>query len=94
MRSFIAGIVVGILGLLTSILFENSKLANNSLLIIGIGSMILAAIFSGALASGDRVRANYSDEQDFRERMSWSLKLFLFGIPSLLASLAVYFIDK
>ena len=45
MRSFIAGIVVGILGLLTSILFENSKLANNSLLIIGIGSMILAAIF-------------------------------------------------
>lgn len=63
------------------------------LLILGLGAMALAAIFGGALSSGDRGRANYSDEEDFKQRMSWSTQLFLFGMPCVLSSLAIYLLN-
>ncbi len=93
MRSFIIGLVIAISGLVVSLFLDNPNMAVNGLLMVGVVPMVLAAIFSGALGSGDRVRANYSDEQDFRQRMRWSTNLFLFGIPNLLASLAIYSIN-
>ncbi|TEB04403.1 hypothetical protein Psch_04130 [Pelotomaculum schinkii] len=93
MRSFIIGLVIAISGLVVSLFLDNPNMVVNGLLMVGVVPMVLAAIFSGALVSGDRVRANYSDEQDFRQRMRWSTNLFLFGIPNLLASLAIYSIN-
>lgn len=93
MRSLMVGLVVAILGLAVSFLMDNPGIIMNGLLIIGAVPMVLAAVFSGVLGSGDRVRANYSDEQDYRQRMRWSNNLFLFGLPNLLASLAIYAIN-
>ncbi|WP_242832528.1 DUF5316 family protein [Desulfosporosinus orientis] len=47
---------------------------------------------SGAFISGDRVRANYSDSKDFIERTNLGSKLFLFGLPCLVAGIAISFI--
>jgi hypothetical protein len=91
MRSLIVGLIVAIFGLVISLFINNPNLIMNGLLIIGAVPMVLAAIFSGVLGSGDRIRANYSDEQNYRQRMRWSNNLFLFGLPNLLASLAIYY---
>lgn len=94
MRAFILGLVIGVIGIGISFLIQKPDLVVNGLLIAGLGSIILSGVFSGALASGDRVRANYSDEKDFRQRSNWSWNLFLLGIPIVLSSLAVYFLNK
>lgn len=94
MRSLIVGLVVAITGLVISLFIDNPNMIMNGLLLIGAVPMVLAAIFSGVLGSGDRIRANYSDEQDYRQRMRWSNNLFLFGLPNLLASLAIYSINR
>lgn len=93
MRAFLIGLVIGILGFVVSLFLKEPGLAENGLLILGLGAMGLAAVFGGALSSGDRGRANYSDEQDFKQRMNWSTQLFLFGLPCVLASLAIYLLN-
>lgn len=94
MRFFRIGIIISIVTLVISLLVGNPEITVNALLIIGLVPMAFAALFSGVLVSGDRMRGNYSGKDDFRERMGLSIKLFLFGLPSLLTSFAVYFIIK
>nr|WP_282433983.1 DUF5316 family protein [Desulfosporosinus lacus] len=62
-----------------------------SLFIIGFIPIIISGFMSGAYVSGDRVRGNYSDSKDFHERSVMSTKLFLFGIPVVLAAIAIHF---
>lgn len=93
MRAFLIGLISGSLGFLVSFFLKEPGLVEKGLLILGLGALLLAAIFSGVLSSGDRGRANYSDEEDFRGRMNWSLQLFLFGLPCFLAYLAIYFLN-
>lgn len=51
---------------------------------------LLAAIISGALGSGDRIRANYSDANDWRTRMNVAWYLFLAGSVNLGACLLLF----
>ncbi|WP_178025390.1 DUF5316 family protein [Paenibacillaceae bacterium] len=63
---------------------------------IGIVSWLIAGIFSGAFISGDRIRANQSIEttEDKKDRIKYSLVLFVFGVPLLLTALIIYLIIK
>jgi len=92
MRSLLPGLIVGVLGIIYAFLFHNSEMVMYGLLIIGFIPIIISGFMSGAYVSGDRVRGNYSDSKDFNERSGRSTKLFLFGIPFVLAALAVQYI--
>lgn len=92
MRSFLAGLIVGGLLLIISLFLDDSSMIMYLLLLLGVVSIIISGLLSGAFVSGDRVRANYSDSEDFSERTKIGSTLFLFGIPCLLAGIAIYFI--
>lgn len=61
---------------------------------IGIISWGLAALLSGALVSGDRMRANYYTEskEDSKARKKLTMQLFLFGMPQLSIVLILFLI--
>ena len=92
MRSLLPGLIVGVLGVILSFVLQNSDMIMYGLFIIGFIPIIISGFMSGAYVSGDRVRGNYSDSKDFNERSGVSTKLFLFGIPCVLAAIAVHFI--
>lgn len=91
MRSLFFGIVVG------GVLFIISRFLNSTaimvlLLCLGIAPILISGLLSGAFVSGDRVRANYTDSDDFSRRATIGSKLFLFGLPCLIAGIASYFV--
>jgi len=92
MRSFLPGLVVGVFGLIIAFFSHNSDIVMYSLFIIGFIPIIISGFMSGAYVSGDRVRGNYTDSKDFKERSGMSTKLFLFGIPCVLAAIAIHFL--
>jgi hypothetical protein len=94
MGFFGIGIIISLVTIIISLLVGNPEIIVNALLIIGLIPMAFSALFSGVFVSGDRRRGNYSGEDDFRERMGLSTKLFLLGLPSLLTAFVVYFITK
>ncbi|MNN61461.1 hypothetical protein D3C81_1766960 [compost metagenome] len=61
---------------------------------VGVFSLLLAGVFSGAIISGDRIRANNSIEtpEDNKTRQKYSTVLFLAGVPFLLTSLVIYMV--
>ncbi|MTI85318.1 MAG: hypothetical protein FH756_15815 [Firmicutes bacterium] len=76
-----------IIGLLFSVILGDWNAAAT---ISGVTAAIclgFSAVFSGALNSGDRNRANLATETDDNRkiRIGWSFKLFLVGIPNLIA---------
>ncbi|RKD21076.1 hypothetical protein BEP19_15475 [Ammoniphilus oxalaticus] len=60
----------------------------------GVGGLFLfaAGLLSGAFISGDRNRANFSNEsnEETRRRHALFRKLFLIGIPNLVVAIIVY----
>jgi len=92
MRSLLPGLIVGVLGIILSFVFQNSDMIMYGLFIIGFIPIIISGFMSGAYVSGDRVRGSYSNPKEFTERSGRSSKLFLFGIPFVLAAIAVHFI--
>ncbi|BAU29635.1 hypothetical protein DFP93_10610 [Aneurinibacillus soli] len=52
--------------------------------------LALAAVVSGADGSGDRIRANYSDKEDWKMRMNWGWHLLLIGAINLAACIIIY----
>ncbi|ODA42367.1 DUF5316 domain-containing protein [Desulfosporosinus sp. BG] len=56
---------------------------------IGIIALLISALMSGALISGDRVRANWTheDHEDGKNRQERAFKLFLFGLPNLVGAI-------
>jgi hypothetical protein len=89
---FLAGLIVSGLLLITSLFLSDPKIVMYLLLIIGIIPIAISGLMSGAFVSGDRVRANYSDSQDFIERTNIGSKFFLFGLPCLVVGIAISFI--
>lgn len=61
--------------------------------LIGVVAFFLSGVLSGAFISGDRVRANWANEdREEREiRNAWTSKLFLFGVPNLLGAIIAYY---
>lgn len=92
MRTFLAGLIVGGLLLIISLFLNDPKIIMYVLLIIGIIPIAISGLMSGAFVSGERVRANYSDSKDFVERSNIGSKLFLFGLPCLVAGIAISYI--
>lgn len=90
MRLFLTGLVVSGVLFVISLFLNDPKIIMYLLLIIGIIPIAISGLMSGAFVSGDRIRANYSDSQDFIERTNISSKLFLFGLPCLVAGVAIY----
>lgn len=89
MKTFLIGIILGGLLLIISLFLENPDMIMYILLILGIVPIVIAGLITGAFVSGDRMRANHSD---FSERSSIGSKLFLFGIPCLVAGIIIHFI--
>lgn len=89
MRSLLPGLIVGVLGIILSLVLPNSNIVMYALFIIGFIPIIISGFMSGAYVSGDRVRGNYSDSKDFNERSGMSTELF---IPCVLAAIAIHFI--
>lgn len=92
MRSLLPGLIIGVFVIIIAFIFHNSDMIMYGLFIIGFIPIIISGFMSGAYVSGNRVRGNYSDSKDFNERSGRSTKLFLFGIPCVLAAMAVHFI--
>jgi hypothetical protein len=61
---------------------------------IGLALLLLAAIISGSLVSGDRTRANYTNNDDYRNRQNLAATILLIGLPSLLIGIAYYFVIR
>lgn len=89
MRSFLAGIIVSSLLLITSIFLNNSSMIMFLLLLLGVVPLIISGLLSGTFLSGDRIRANYSEPKEFSERSRIGSMFFLFGIPCVLAGIAI-----
>lgn len=94
MRSLLPGVNVGVFGLIIALFTRSSDLVMYSLFIIGLIPIIISGFISGAYVSGDRVRGNYSNSKDFKERSGMSSKLFLFGLPCVIAAMAIYYINQ
>lgn len=62
----------------------------------GLLFLILSMIISGSLVNGDRMRANFATETegDRKERLSWTTKLALLGLPGIIVAVAIYFYEK
>jgi hypothetical protein len=63
---------------------------------IGVISLLLAAVLSGLLVSGDRMRANLNTENEEekwgRDRVTG--QLLLFGIPNICIAIVLFFVLK
>lgn len=96
MRSLLLGVIVGVLALILSFFLnsDDTEMVVGYLLVIGLIPIILSGFMSGAYVSGDRVRANYSDSKEFSDRSGRGTDLFFFGIPLVLAAIAIHFMNK
>jgi len=94
MRSLLPGVIVGVFGLIIALFTRNSDFIIYSLFIIGLIPIIISGFMSGAYVSGDRVRGNYSNSIDFKERSGISSKLFLFGLPCVITAMTIYYINQ
>jgi ABC-type Fe3+-siderophore transport system permease subunit len=59
---------------------------------IGVALLLMGAVLSGFLVSGDRMRANYhiSSEEDNKNRTRWTDKLFITAVPFILTSILIF----
>ena len=73
-------------------------LTNNWSLIVNISgglgtiTIFLAAIASGSLGSGDRIRANNSmeNDDDRKTRVKWMINLVLFALPNVVGAVITF----
>ena len=94
MKPFLYGTMIGVVLLLIGLISNDWSIVTKLFGYLGFGSVGLAAIFSGALISGDRIRANNATEskEDNLKRNRWANHLFLFGLPNILIMIALYFL--
>jgi hypothetical protein len=93
-KSFLfIGFISALFVLLTAFIFNNITFALKTSGCIGGGLLLLAAVLSGALVSGDRMRANtYSESSSERvNRVNASGILIKLGVPHLILCIAIYY---
>lgn len=95
MRTLIIGLILGICSAVLVGLFGSWMVAMKIVGGVGIGSWLLAGVFSGAFISGDRTRANQHIEssEDRKLRNKYSSILFLFGLPFLIIALIIFLLS-
>lgn len=93
MKSLALGSVVFVVTALASYMFGDRSMTIKIPGVVGLVSLFLAGVFSGGLAGGSQIRANYATETrgDREQRQNWSLSLFLFSLPNLAGAVLVYY---
>jgi hypothetical protein len=96
MKSFVVGAIVAIITTIILVVFYDLNMAMKFTSGIGIISWLLAALLSGALNSGDRIRANFNTEnqEERKTRIKITGRLLLFGVPNLCIAVVLFFILK
>lgn len=91
-KSLLAGSLVLFLVTAVTWMMKNPSLFETATLTVGLISFTAAGVLSGAFVSGDKLRATdaLEDDKEQRERKSWSVKFFVFGLPCFLAALVSY----
>lgn len=92
-RSLLYGILVMLIIAMVSAFMQDDISFQTATLVFGLICLAIAGILSGAFVSGDRIRANTATEEkeDRRQRQDWSIKIFMFGLPSFLAAILSYY---
>ncbi|WP_164553396.1 DUF5316 domain-containing protein [Brevibacillus marinus] len=90
-RSLLLGFSILLITAICSLVAHNLWITVTISGIIGVVCILLSAIFTGALTSGDRLRANHATEtsEDRRIRVNWAFKLALVGLPNLVAAILI-----
>lgn len=93
MISFGAGVLSLITIGIISLIFEDWSLVFKVSGTIGLVACLISALLSGVFISGDRVRGNWTheDNKDKNIRQGWGSKLFLFGFPNIVGAIAYTF---
>jgi len=93
MRSLLVGIGLLCAGGLISGWKDDERFLLLYATFTGGGLWLLSAILSGALLSGDRIRANYAteEEEDRHNRHLWMVRFFLAGVPCAITAVILLF---
>lgn len=94
--SFLVGCSLLLVSVIYSLAADNVIIAVKLSGTIGGIFILLSAIFTGSLASGDRIRANHATEtpEDRRTRVNWAVNCALVGGPNLLAAIAILLFSR
>jgi ABC-type Fe3+-siderophore transport system permease subunit len=92
-KKFMISLVIFVIVSIVSYLVGGWELTRNVNIGIGVVSILLAAVFSGAFISGDRMRANHATQtsEDRTQKNKWTETLMIFSFPFLLAAIILYY---
>ncbi|MCL1699553.1 DUF5316 domain-containing protein [Lysinibacillus sp. Bpr_S20] len=96
MKYLLIGLFLSLCGVLISIILwgmEKSYLVSGT---VGCIFIVISMIFSGAMVSGDRMRANFATETtDHRdERNKFTLNSLYIAIPNIVVAVLFYYLNK
>ena len=91
--SFLVGLFESLLIFILCIVLNKISMGFKVLGIVGILFLLLSAILSGSLGSGDRIRLNYAVEDKTlrNSRISYHISAFLIGFTNIIFSLILLF---
>ena len=94
MKYLLLGILLALVGVLASILIWDIEMVTTITGGIGLFFIVISFIFSGALVSGDRMRANLATEsvEDRNQRNNVGFRSALIAIPSFAVTILFYFL--
>lgn len=92
LKSFGIGIGMLVVVSLISLFLQDMSVLMKYSGIVGLVFIGMAAVLSGILGSGDRIRANYSKESadETRNRFRLARNFFIVGLPNVIASAVIY----
>lgn len=94
MKYFLFGILLSLIGILVSIVIWDIEMVTTITGGIGLFFIVIAFALSGALVSGDRMRANLATEsvEGRNQRNNVSFRSALIAIPSFVVAILFYFL--
>lgn len=92
MKSIVVGLGIFGITLLVGIISGDFTITMFISGLTGVISLLISGLLSGAFVSGDRVRANYSNEniEQSYKRQNLILVFFKIGIPNILGAIIIY----
>lgn len=94
MKSFLIGLLVETIVILTSIVTRNENVFIYGTQVVGLGSLGVGAITSGLMSDSIYRRTAVEDKSERFERMSRSTSIVLFGVPSIIILIIYYIFIK
>jgi len=96
MKKLVGGIGIVVVAFLISVFLSDFTLLYKITGVVGIISLVLSALFSGAFVDGDRLGRNLQSEskEDRKQRFLLTNSILLIGLPNLLIATVSYFVMK